>query len=52
MPLNNTDPRVDAYIKNLPAWQQAICQQEEPEPVELAKSAIRTTTSTGQNAFA
>jgi hypothetical protein len=22
-----TDPRVDAYIGGLPAWQQAICQQ-------------------------
>jgi hypothetical protein len=22
-----TDPRVDAYIASVPAWQQAICQQ-------------------------
>jgi hypothetical protein len=22
-----TDPRVDGYIKSLPAWQQAICQE-------------------------
>jgi hypothetical protein len=27
MPRNNTDPRVDAYIEALPAWQQAICQR-------------------------
>lgn len=24
---NNTDPRVDAYIEALPAWQQDICQR-------------------------
>ena len=24
---NNTDPRVDAYINALPAWQQNICRQ-------------------------
>jgi Uncharacterized conserved protein len=41
---NNTDPRVDAYIEKLPAWQQAICQQvrdlihaEDPEIVETIK---------------
>jgi hypothetical protein len=27
MPRNNTDPRVDAYIDNLPEWQQGICRQ-------------------------
>lgn len=27
MPLNNTDPRVDAYIETLPEWQQSICRQ-------------------------
>ena len=27
MPRNNRDPRVDAYIEALPAWQQVICRQ-------------------------
>ena len=27
MSRNNTDPRVDAYIDALPAWQQAICRK-------------------------
>jgi len=27
MPRNSRDPRVDAYIKALPAWQQVICRQ-------------------------
>jgi hypothetical protein len=27
MPKTNTDPRIDAYIDGLPAWQQAICRQ-------------------------
>jgi hypothetical protein len=44
MPRNNTDPRVDAYIKALPEWQQAICRQvrdlahaADPELVETIK---------------
>jgi len=44
MPRNNTDPRVDAYIQALPAWQQAICRQvrdlvhaADPEVVETIK---------------
>jgi hypothetical protein len=44
MPRNNTDPRVDVYIKALPAWQQAICRQvrdlahaADPELVETIK---------------
>src|SRR6267142_4559958 len=35
MPRNNTDPRVDVYIKGLPEWQQAICRKVR----ELAHSA-------------
>jgi hypothetical protein len=27
MPRNNTDARVDAYIKGLPEWQRDICDQ-------------------------
>jgi hypothetical protein len=27
MASHNTDPRVDAYIKALPEWQQAICRK-------------------------
>jgi hypothetical protein len=27
MPKDNTDPRVDAYIKALPEWQRDICRQ-------------------------
>ena len=27
MPRNSRDPRVDAYIEALPAWQQVICRQ-------------------------
>jgi hypothetical protein len=44
MPRNNTDPRVDAYIEALPAWQQAICRKvralahaADPELVETIK---------------
>lgn len=44
MPLNNSDPRVDAYIEALPEWQQAICQRirelvhaADPEVVETIK---------------
>jgi hypothetical protein len=44
MPKNNADPRVDAYIDTLPAWQQAICRQvralvhaADPEVVETIK---------------
>ena len=44
MPRNNTDPRVDAYIEALPAWQQAICRKvralahaADPEMVETIK---------------
>lgn len=44
MPLNNVDPRVDAYIEALPEWQQAICHQvrelvhaADPEVVETIK---------------
>jgi hypothetical protein len=39
-----TDPRVDAYIRGLPDWQQAICRQvralvhaADPEVVETIK---------------
>jgi hypothetical protein len=42
--MNNTDPRVDAYIEALPEWQQAICRQvralvhaADPEVVETIK---------------
>ena len=41
---NNTDPRVDVYIKALPEWQQAICRKvralahaADPELVETIK---------------
>src|SRR2546422_9211731 len=27
LPRNSRDPRVDAYIEALPAWQQVICRQ-------------------------
>jgi hypothetical protein len=44
MPAYNTDPRVDAYIDNLPEWQQAICREvrdlvhaADPELVETIK---------------
>ncbi len=44
MPRPNTDPRVDAYIKALPGWQQAICRRvrdlahaADPELVETIK---------------
>lgn len=44
MPMNNTDPRVDAYIEALPEWQQTICRQvrdlvhtADPEVVETIK---------------
>jgi hypothetical protein len=42
------DPRVDAYIDRLPAWQQAICQQvrdlvhaADPEVVETIKRTVQ-----------
>jgi hypothetical protein len=44
VPSYETDPRVDAYIEALPAWQQAICRQvrdlvhaADPEVVETIK---------------
>jgi len=44
MPKKNTDPRVDAYIEALPAWQQAICRKvralvhaADPDVVETIK---------------
>lgn len=44
MPRNNTDPRVDLYIRALPEWQQAICRKvralahaADPELVETIK---------------
>jgi hypothetical protein len=43
-----TDPRVDAYIDKLPAWQQAICQRvrdlvhgADPEVVETIKRTVQ-----------
>ena len=38
----NADPRVDAYINALPAWQQAICR----EVRKLVRSADRDVTET------
>jgi hypothetical protein len=42
------DPRVDAYIDALPAWQQAICQEvrelvhaADPEVVETIKRTVQ-----------
>ncbi|MFC9437616.1 DUF1801 domain-containing protein [Nocardia sp. NPDC057030] len=42
------DPRVDAYIEALPAWQQAICREvrelvhaADPEVVETIKRTVR-----------
>jgi hypothetical protein len=42
------DPRVDAYIDKLPAWQQAICQRvrdlvhgADPEVVETIKRTVQ-----------
>jgi hypothetical protein len=42
------DPRVDAYIDGLPAWQQEICQQvrdlvhaADPEVVETIKRTVQ-----------
>ncbi len=42
------DPRVDAYIDGLPAWQQAVCQEvrelvhaADPEVVETIKRRVR-----------
>ncbi len=42
------DPRVDAYIDALPAWQQAICQEvralihaADPEVVETVKRRVQ-----------
>jgi hypothetical protein len=44
VPRNNTDPRVDVYIKALPEWQQAICRRvralahaADPELMETIK---------------
>jgi hypothetical protein len=44
MPRNTRDPRVDAYIDTLPAWQQVICCQvralvhaADPKVVETVK---------------
>ena len=44
MPTTHRDPRVDAFIEALPAWQQAICRQvralvhaADPEVVETIK---------------
>jgi hypothetical protein len=44
MPKNTRDPRVDAYIEALPAWQQVICRQvrslvhaADPKVVETIK---------------
>jgi hypothetical protein len=44
MPNDNTDPRVDAYIETLPAWQQDICRKvrglvhaADPDVVETIK---------------
>jgi len=43
-----TDPRVDAYIEALPAWQQDICRQVrdlvhavDPEVVETVKRTVQ-----------
>jgi hypothetical protein len=43
-----TDPRVDAYIGALPAWQQAVCQQvrdlvhaADPEVAETIKRTVQ-----------
>ena len=43
-----TDPRVDAYIDGLPAWQQAICHEvrdlvhaADPEVVETIKRTVQ-----------
>jgi hypothetical protein len=45
---HTADPRVDAYIQPLPAWQQAICQQvrelvhaADPEVAETIKRTDR-----------
>ena len=42
------DPRVDAYIERLPAWQQAICREvrelahdADPEVVETIKRSVQ-----------
>ena len=44
----DTDPRVDAYIEKLPAWQQAVCQrvrdlvhEADPEVVETIKRTVQ-----------
>src|SRR5215813_11618568 len=39
---NATDPRVDAYIEGLPAWQQAICR-EVRDLVHAADPAVEET---------
>lgn len=43
-----TDPRIDAYISDLPGWQQDICQQvrdlvhaADPEVAETIKRTVR-----------
>lgn len=48
MPDFVTDPRVDTYIKDLPAWQQAICQRvrelvhaADPEVEETIKRRVQ-----------
>lgn len=45
---HDRDPRVDAYIDGLPAWQQAICQEvrdlvheADPEVVETIKRTVQ-----------
>jgi hypothetical protein len=42
-----TDPRVDAYIKGLPGWQQAICQQVR----DLVHAADRGVTETIKRSY-
>jgi hypothetical protein len=45
---DGTDPRVDAYIERLPAWQQAICREvralvhaADPEVAETIKRGVQ-----------
>ncbi len=45
---DEADPRVDAYIERLPAWQQAICREvralvhaADPEVVETIKRSVQ-----------
>ena len=42
MERNNADPRVDAYIHALPAWQQGICEKVR-DLVHAADSEVRET---------